>query len=345
MIVKEKRRRVVIETIDTSCELQLTFFFQVHCTPTTWDAVTATSRPKSSVSTLPAPSTRTALSEELLDALKKFHSSSSSPGTDSPTPAAAGTTTPPIPPPSASNQISIMHFPAAPSSLNADQSSRSSDNPGPLIPGQLHQLPFDLQMSDRGHNQISESPLSHALLQSRGPLPVSVPPTIADAQSSPAPHVTPASSRSTDPASLKIEPISLSNNNNQELIKLLTDLRMSPASLQEPAAASGQNQILAPGQTTHHSHTNNLQLLSPGSPNSAQPSKVSRPILAPNQTPLDYLLSSSTPMHQMNSINRQPPSPTDRPRPNLEFVKYLLTLPRYQQALNELIAAQSSIQT
>lgn len=120
----------------------------------------------------------------------------------------------------------------------------------------------------------------------------------------------------------------MSPNSNQELIKLLTDLRMSSASLQEPAAASGQNQILTPG-----------------SPNSAQQSKVSRPILAPNQTPLDYLLSSSSPIHQINSINRQPPPPTDRPRPNLEFVKYLLTLPRYQQALNELIAAQSSIQT
>jgi len=182
-------------------------------------------------------------------------------------------------------------------------------------------------MSDRGHNQIPEPPFSQAPLQSRGPLPVSVPPTIADAQSSPA-HVTPASSRSTYPASLKIEPISMSPNSNQELIKLLTDLRMSSASLQEPAAASGQNQILTPG-----------------SPNSAQQSKVSRPILAPNQTPLDYLLSSSSPIHQINSINRQPPPPTDRPRPNLEFVKYLLTLPRYQQALNELIAAQSSIQT
>ncbi|KAE9531502.1 hypothetical protein AGLY_010708 [Aphis glycines] len=317
----------------------------VRCTPTTWDAVTATSRPKSSVSTLPASSTHAALSEELLDALKKFHSSSSSPGKDSPTPATTGTATPPIPPPTASNRISIMHFPAAPSSMSADQSSRSSTtDPGPLIPGQLHQLPFDLQMSDRGHNQIPEPPLSQAPLQSRAPLPVSVPSTIADAQSSPA-HVTPPSDRSTDPASLKIEPIGLSPNSNQELIKLLTDLRMSPASLQESAAASGQNQILAPGQTAHHSSTNNLQLLSPGSPNSVQPSKVSRPILAPNQTPLDYLLSSSSPMYQINSINRRPPPPTDRPRPNLEFVKYLLTLPRYQQALNELIAAQSSTQT
>lgn len=322
----------------------LLFNFQVRCTPTTWDAVTATSRPKSSVSTLPVSSTHAALSEELLDALKKFHLSSLSSGKDSPTPAATGTTSPPIPPPTASSRISIMHFPAASSSINPDQSSRSSTNPTPLIQGQLHQLPFDLQMSDRGHNQIPEPPLSQVPLQSRGSLPVSVPPTIADAQSSAA-HVTPASSRSTDPASLKIEPISLSPNSNQELIKLLTDLRMSPASLQEPAVASGQNQILAPGQTTHHSSTNNLQFLFPGSPNSAQPSKVSLPILAPNQTPLDYLLSSSSPMHKINSINRQPPPPTDRPRPNLEFVKYLLTLPRYQQALNELIAAQSSTQT
>lgn len=333
MIVKEKRRRVVI--------YNLLFNFQVRCTPTTWDAVTATSRPKSSVSTLPASSTHAALSEELLDALKTFHSTSSSPGKDLPTP----TVTPPIPPPTDSNRISIMHFPAAPSSMSPDQSSRSSTSPGPLISGQLHQLPFDLRMSDHGHNQIPEPPLSQAPLQSQGPLPVSVPPTIEEAQSSPA-HVTPASSRSTDPASLKVDPISLSPNSNQELIKLLTDLRMSPVSLQEPAAASNQNQILAPGQTTHHSSiTNNLQLLSPGSSNSAQPSRVSRPIIAPNQTPLDYLLSSSSPMHQINSINRQPPLPTDRPRPNLEFVKYLLTLPRYQQALNELIAAQSSTQT
>ncbi|XP_026813926.1 uncharacterized protein LOC113554329 [Rhopalosiphum maidis] len=291
------------------------------------------------VSTLPATNTHTALHDELLNVLKKFHSSS--PGTDPETPV-TGTT--PISP--HSGRISIMHFPGATSSFNADQSSKSSANPigtpNPLVPGVLHQPPFglDLQVPDRVYNQMTEPSPSRALLQSRGiggnPLPVSVPPTIADPKTSPT-HMPPASSHSPNPTLQKIEPVNLSPKFNQELTKLLGDLRMTPGTLQEPAATPGQNQMIAPGETT-------LQLHSPGSPISQQPPRVQRPILGPNQTPLDYLLSPAFPIHQLNSINRQP-LPTNKPRPNLDFVKYLLTLPRYQQALNELIASQSSIQT
>ncbi|XP_025209089.1 uncharacterized protein LOC112604328 [Melanaphis sacchari] len=329
-----------IERISVVLIVTITVLNTVHCTPT-WNTVTIAPRPKSSISTLPASSEHVALSEELLDVLKKYHPSL--PGTGSQTPV-TGTTS--MSPPLVSDRISIMHFPAVPGSINADQSSQLSSNPvatpNPIVPDLLHQRPTDLQMSERGYNQMVEPPLSHALLQSKGPagnpLPVSILPTISDSQSSPT-LVPPASSHSPDPALLK-EPISVSlpSKFNQELTNLLTDLRMTPVTLQEP----GKNQILAPGQTTHSTET--LQLLSSGSSTSLQPSKIPRPILGLNQTPLDYLLSSSSPMQQFNYTNRQP-SPTVKPRPNLEFVKYLLTLPRYQQALNELIAAQSSIQT
>uniref|UniRef100_A0A2S2PU44 Uncharacterized protein n=1 Tax=Schizaphis graminum TaxID=13262 RepID=A0A2S2PU44_SCHGA len=293
-------------------------------------------------STLPTTSTHTALHDELLNVLKKFQSSL--PGTDPETPV-TGTT--PISP--HSGRISIMHFPGA--TINADQSSKSLANsvgiPNPLVPGVLHQPPFglDLQVSDRGYNQMTEPPPSQALLQSRepggNPLPISVPPTISDPKTSPT-HMPPASSHSPNPTLQKIEPVNLSPKFNQEMTKLLSDLRMTPGTLQESAATPGQNQMIAPEQATRS--TESLQLHSTGSPTSLQPLRVPRPVLGPNQTPLDYLLSPAFPMHQLNSIDRQP-LPTNKPRPNLEFVKYLLTLPRYQQALNELIASQSSIQT
>jgi len=221
---------------------------------------------------------------------------------------------------------------------------------------------------DRGNNHIAEPPSSHALLQSRGPSgnlsPASVPPTIAETgtSSAPAPDkqlsldaIPPASSRSTDPALLKTEPASPPHNFNQELTKLMTDLKMTPASLQESVAAAIKNQMLANGPAngpaSHPAET--VPIISPGSPPSLQPSKDVLPILSPNETPLDYLLSSRSPIPVLKSkpgyspliTNTNGRTPIAKTRVNLEFVKYLLTLPRYQEALNELIKAQSSIQT
>ncbi|KAL4119858.1 hypothetical protein QTP88_012621 [Uroleucon formosanum] len=308
--------------------------------------------------TLRVPSAHTTINADLLDVLKNFQMSS---------PPDAGqkmpvTETAPTSPPPANDRISIMHFPAAPA-----LGSINGATPNLMVPGVIHQGPFgpNIRIPDHGYNPQMAEP-SPSLMQSRGSvgnsLPVPVPPPIAQTGPSSASVTAPdqqsssvaiSSPSSPDPAIVKIEPVGLSH--NQELIKLLTDLRMAPVSRQEPPAAQGQNQMLANGPTTRPVEIQ--PVLSPG----ASSSKVPQSILGPNQTPLDYLLSSSSPVHQLNSIpgyspspntntntwptvHRQPPS-TAKPRPNLEFVKYLLTLPRYQQALNDLIKAQSSIQT
>lgn len=248
-----------------------------------------------------------------------------------------------------------MHFPAAPT-----LGSNNGATPHAMVPGVIHErIPFgpDMQTPDHGNKQMAE-PLLQSRESAGTPLPVSVTPPTAETgpssapapgqQSSPIP-ISPTSSRSSDPALTKLDPITLPHNFSQELTQLLTDLRMTPSSLQAQAAAVGQNQMIPDGPTTHPAET--APLLSPGTPASPQPSKVTRPILGPNQTPLDYLLSPSFPMHKLHPLpdystpltngNGQPPN--GKPRPNLEFVKYLLTLPRYQDALNELIKAQSSI--
>jgi len=312
-------------------------FLQVHCTPAL-DAVTET--PK-----------HTTLRDELLDVLKDFHSSLPSEGPKTPS-----TETAPNLPPLANDRISIMHFPAAPALGSVNGSTHNL-----MVPGVIHQGPLGLNI------QIPES--SSSLTQAPGPagnpIPFSVPPppiaetgpssapAAPDQQSSPI-AIPPASSRSPDPALLKIEPIGLQHNAKQELIRLLSDLRMTPAaSPDQPPVAPSQNQMLANGPATRPA----VDAL-PSS--SLQPPKVAPPVLGPNQTPLDYLLSSSFPMHHLKSIpgysspstnantlptvDRQQPT-SAKPRPNLEFVKYLLTLPRYQQALNDLVKAQSSIQT
>jgi len=315
--------------------------------------------------TLRVPSAHTTLNADMLDVLKNFQSSSTDAGQKN----SVAETAPTSPPP-ANERISIMHFPAAPA-----LGSINGATPNLMVPGVIHQRPFspNIRIPDHGYNPQMAEP-SPSLMQSRGPdgnpLPVPVSPPIAEtgpsSASVPAPDqqsssvaISPASPRSPDPAVVKIEPISLPHNNNfnQELIKLLTDLRMPPVSLQETPAAQGQNQMLANSSTTRPVENQPL-LLSPGSSSS---NKIPQSILGPNQTPLDYLLSSSTPVHQLKSIAGYSPSPstntntsptvhgqpssTTKPRPNLEFVKYLLTLPRYQQALMDLIKAQSSIQT
>ncbi|XP_060866664.1 uncharacterized protein LOC132942365 [Metopolophium dirhodum] len=326
---------------------------KVHCTPTCGVPATYAVGPTTPFSTnLPVPSARSTLNTELLDVLKNFHSSL--PGVGQKTPVAeTGATSSPL----ASDQISVMHFPAA-------LGSTDGATPNLMVPGVIHKRPFgpDMRIPELGYNLQKAEPS----MQSQGPagnhLPVSVPPPIAETgpPSAPAAPATDqlqsssvaipqssSSSRSPDPALVKIEPVS-HNNFNQELIKLLTDLRISPVSLQEPLAAQGQNQMLANGHpTTRPAQT--LPILSPG----ASSSKVAQPFLGPNQTPLDYLLSSS---HQLNSIpsksstdtNTWPtakPPPTAKPRLNYEFIKYLLTLPMYQQALYDLIKAQSSVPT
>jgi len=270
------------------------------------------------------------------------------------TPAAeTGTTSSPL----ASDRISIIHFPAA-------LGSTDNATPNLMVPGVIHKRPFgpDIQMPDLGNNLQKTEPSMQSQGPAGNPLPVSVPPPIAETgpPSAPAPAADqlqsssvgiPQSSspRSPDPAQVKIEPVS-HNNFNQELIKLLTDLRISPVSLQEPPAAQGQNQMLANGHpTTGPAKTLPILYASESS------SKVAQPFLGPNQTPLDYLLSSS---HQLNSTpgyskpstdtNTWPtakPLPTTKPRLNYDFIKYLLTLPMYQQALYDLIKAQSSVPT
>lgn len=337
----------------------LLFFFQVPCTPAFDVAVKDTAG--AGPTTLRAPSAHTTVNADLLDVLKNFQMSST-PGAGQKTPV---TETAPTSPPPTNDRISIMHFPAAPA-----LGSINGATPNLMVPGVIHQGPFgsNIRIPDHGYNPQMAEP-SSSLMQSRGSvgnsLPVPVPPPITQtgpsSASVPAPDqqsssvaISLASPSSPDPAIVKIEPVGLPH--NQELIKLLTDLRMAPVSRQELPAAQGQNQMLANGPTTTRP-VETQPLLSPG----ASSSKVPQSILGPNQTPLDYLLSSSFPVHQLNSIPSYSPSPstntntwptvhrqtpsTAKPRPNLEFVKYLLTLPRYQQALNDLIKAQSSIQT
>jgi len=329
------------------------FVFQVHCTPTCDVPATDAAGLTTPFSTnLPVPSARTTLNAELLDVLKNFHSSLPGAGQKTST-AETGTTSSPL----ASDQISVIHFPAT-------VGSTDGATPNLMVPGVIHKRPFgpNMRMPDLGYNLQKAEPSMQSQGPAGNPLPVSVPPPIAETghPSAPAPATdqlqsssvaipqsSSSSSRSPDPALVKIEPAS-HNNFNQELIKLLTDLRISPVSLQEPPATQGQNQMLANGHpTTHPAQT--LPILSPG-PSSP---KVAQPFLGPNQTPLDYLLSSS---HQFTSIPSKPnndtntwptakPPPTVKPRLNYEFIKYLLTLPMYQQSLYDLIKAQSSVPT
>jgi len=250
-----------------------------------------------------------------------------------------------------------MHFPAALGSTDGSTSNL-------MVPGVIHKQPLgpNMRMPDNGYNLQKAEPSMQSQGPAGNPLPVSVLPPIAETGPPSAPAPAPdqlqpssvaipqsssSSSRSPDPVLEKIEPVS-HNNYNQELIKLLTDLRINPVSLQEPPAAHGQNQMLANGHpTTHPAQT--LPILPPGTSSS----KVAQPFLGPNQTPLDYLLSSS---HQLNSTpgftkpstatntwQTAKPPPTTKPRLNYEFIKYLLTLPMYQQALYDLIKAQSSV--
>lgn len=256
-----------------------------------------------------------------------------------------------------------MHFPAV-----SELGPNNGTTPNPMVPAVIHhQRSFGpgVQTPDRGNNHIiAEQPSSHALLQSRAPagnlFPASVPPTIAETgpSSGPAPDkqsspnaIPPASFRSTDPALPRTEPASPPHNFNQELTKLMDDLKMTPASLQESVAAAIKNKMLANGPASHPAET--APMISTGSTPSSQPSKDVLPILGPKETPLDYLLSSRSPIPPLKSkpgyspmmTNTNGQSPIAKTRPNLEFVKYLLTLPRYQDALNELIKAQSSMQT
>ncbi|XP_003243272.1 endochitinase A1 [Acyrthosiphon pisum] len=309
---------------------------KVHCTPTCGVPGTDTVGSTTPFSTnLPVPSARSTLNAEMLDVLKNFHSSL--PGQKTPA-AETGATSSPL----ASDQISIMHFPAA-------TGSADGATPNLMVPGVVHKRPFgpDMRMPDIGYNLQKAEPS----MQSQGPVgnPLPVPPP-APAPATDRLHSSSVaisqSSRSPVPAQVKIEPAS-HNNYNQELIKLLTDMRISPISLQDPPATQGQNQMLANGHpTTHPAQT--LPNLSPG----ASSSKDAQPFLGPNQTPLDYLLSSS---HQLNTTpgyskpstdtNTAKPPPTTKPRLNYEFIKYLLTLPMYQQALYDLIKSQSSVPT
>ncbi|CAI6349445.1 unnamed protein product [Macrosiphum euphorbiae] len=317
---------------------------KVHCTPTCGVPATDEAGPTTPFSTnLAVPSARSTLNAELLDVLKNFHSSFAGQKTPE-----TGATSSPL----ASDQISVMHFPG----------STDGSTSNLMVPGVIHKRPLgpDMRMPDNGYNLQKAEPPMPSQGPAGNPLPVSVPPPIVETgpSSAPAPaphHLQPSSfaipqsssSRSPDPASVKIEPVS-HNNYNQELIKLLTDLRINPVSLQEPPAAHGQNQMLANGHpTTHPAQT--LPILPPDTSSS----KVTHPFLGPNQTPLDYLLSSS---HQLNSTpgytkpstdtntwQTAKPPPTTKPRLNYEFIKYLLTLPMYQQALYDLIKAQSSV--
>jgi len=222
-----------------------------------------------------------------------------------------------------------------------------------------------MRIPNRGYNLQTAGP-SPPLMQSRGlaenPVSVPQPPPNAETGYPSAPAPAPdqlqsssvaiplAPSRYPNPAQVKTESTG-HNNFNQELMKLLADMRMTPVSPHPPSAAQGQNQMLANGPTnTLPAQT--LPILSPGASSSLQPPQVTQPILGPNQTPLDYLLSSSTPTHQLNSIAgysrpgaNTNTSPKAKSRVNFEFIKYLLKLPMYHQALCDLIKAQSSIQT